>query len=222
MSRGITVVTIVPSLLPFPALFLPLTLFPITSQGRGQSVRLAGDSLSTDDAPLEFTPSSLSVNSLLYSIAAMESLDDLDDQTRSVVVQLHLDDLAGLKAQGKGKNREGDASDWELAVDFVQVELESYADRAADRAMCESIGRAVTQEDAVPAVVQEEGQAAEDRETAIQFGPPGAVMNSARPSHPRAPRPRRRSLAKVELLTLAAISDCEPPVAESSSAASPP
>ncbi|GAB1313329.1 hypothetical protein MFIFM68171_03539 [Madurella fahalii] len=107
-------------------------------------------------------------------------LDDLDPQTRDLVIQMQLEDLRALReaaAAGnrKGKRRLGEVNDAEVALDAYQSELASALQSLADHAMCESIARAVVSDARLlQRSLQEEEQSARDREMAFALSSQGA------------------------------------------------
>jgi hypothetical protein len=99
-------------------------------------------------------------------------LHDLDPLTLSVVVQMHLDDLRDLaeNANRKGKGRDGEISDSVAAMESYRIELSSNAQLLSDRAMCQSMARAVALDaDEIRALEAEEEQSTRDREFALRL-----------------------------------------------------
>lgn len=111
------------------------------------------------------------------------TLDSIDPQTLGVAIQLHLDDVNDFKTSRKGKSRENNVTDEDLAIEAWQAELQAVAQQAADRTLCESISRAVAQDaDLIGVAVQENIQAAEDRNMALQMAGQRAAAAAPRAS----------------------------------------
>ncbi|EAA34041.2 hypothetical protein NCU08405 [Neurospora crassa OR74A] len=112
----------------------------------------------------------------------------LDLDTLKLTVELYLQDLHELQAaaKGKGKRREGETTDLEMAIATYEAELASVNQHLADRAMCASIADAVRQDAiAISEAVQAEEQARQDRQMACSLGGvPTSTQHAARPSSP--------------------------------------
>ncbi|KAL8720066.1 MAG: hypothetical protein Q9181_007969, partial [Wetmoreana brouardii] len=76
-------------------------------------------------------------------------LDQADDATAALIVQLQHEDLQELKHQDKGKSREGDRSDADIAMAFYQEELQQLGIVLKDRYMSRSLERAVVTDSAL-------------------------------------------------------------------------
>lgn len=95
--------------------------------------------------------------------------DALDDAELSLVLGFHLLDLNGISEGTKGKQREGEQTDLEVALALQKTELETRLAVANDRSLSQSIVRAVTQDaEAINAFVREEEQADRDRQLALR------------------------------------------------------
>ncbi|KAL2258808.1 hypothetical protein VTK26DRAFT_7732 [Humicola hyalothermophila] len=122
-----------------------------------------------------------------------------------LALQLHREDLEGLKARQKGKGREGQMDDLELAIQLYEAELESFARVASDQALSRSIARAIRQDaDLIGALVQEEEQAYSDRQLAVGLentgNNPPTIMPSRRASAASVTFPDNQLLARLEAL----------------------
>ncbi len=53
------------------------------------------------------------------------SLDELDDQTLSVIIQLQLEDLECLTDRRKGKHHKGNRPDLDVAITLYKADLTS-------------------------------------------------------------------------------------------------
>lgn len=104
---------------------------------------------------------------------------ELDPKSLDLVLQLQLQDVQGLL---KGKFREGDAPDAELAMEMYKSELESLARCVSDRTMSRSIAQAVELDgDTIRGHAEVEQQATHDREQALSWDTPGGVQSSPAP-----------------------------------------
>ena len=89
---------------------------------------------------------------------------ELDDETATLILQLQSRDIEELMSLKKGKGRNGDISDADLAVTIYQQELQSMSVILADRSMGKSLTRAVISDAAVlNESLAEENAAARDR-----------------------------------------------------------
>ncbi|KAK1980906.1 IBR finger domain-containing protein [Colletotrichum cereale] len=96
--------------------------------------------------------------------------DNIDDETLRVVLHIQLEDLESIKRSSKGKNRPDEISDADLAVETYESELKSHTLLASDRCMCKSIARANKLDGRLVSIlVNQEKQAAQDREVALRF-----------------------------------------------------
>ncbi|KAJ0384955.1 hypothetical protein COL922a_007301 [Colletotrichum nupharicola] len=68
-------------------------------------------------------------------------LDDMDEATLQLVVQMQQEDIRELQDQSKGKAKEADRSDADVAFDTYQAELVSFRTFAVDRALSRRITR---------------------------------------------------------------------------------
>ncbi|KAK3343438.1 hypothetical protein B0T25DRAFT_508249 [Lasiosphaeria hispida] len=112
---------------------------------------------------------------------------DLDPQTLSLIIQLQLEDVQTLNSSNrKGKNREGDVADFNLALAAYQAELSASAQVIHDRVMCQSMARAVAADPpAIRSAVSEEVQSEQDRDMALRLGgknPSGRNLKTSRSS----------------------------------------
>ena len=97
-------------------------------------------------------------------------LEGLDEQTRRLVIQMHLDDLREVKSKKKGKGRYGDVADFDVALDAYKDELEASEQIVSDHALSASIREAVQQDaPAIASLMQEEEQARQDHLMALKL-----------------------------------------------------
>ncbi|KAH0422101.1 IBR finger domain-containing protein [Colletotrichum camelliae] len=68
-------------------------------------------------------------------------LDGMDEATLQLVIQMQQEDIRELQDQGKGKAKESDRSDADVAFDTYQAELVSVQTFAADQAMSRRIAQ---------------------------------------------------------------------------------
>ncbi len=104
---------------------------------------------------------------------------ELDDETATLILQLQSRDIEELMSVNKGKSRDGDVSDADLAVATYQQELQTMNVILADRCMGRSLTRAVVSDAALlNESLAEENAAARDRVLAHSLaqvsGPPVA------------------------------------------------
>ncbi len=71
-------------------------------------------------------------------------LHSLDAQTLHLVIQMQLEELNIFAKGKKGKEREGETPDVDVAVESYKSDLEAYALATSDRAMCQSLAQAVS------------------------------------------------------------------------------
>jgi hypothetical protein len=83
-------------------------------------------------------------------------LQDVDEHTMDLVVQLQLADAELYDASCKGKGREGDLSDESLAFQLQRQELEGFSLFRTDNAMAQSIASAVQADGHVLTEIQSE------------------------------------------------------------------
>ena len=116
------------------------------------------------------------------------STADLSPETLRATIDIYLQDLDELQlaAKGKGKRREGEMTDHEVAIAASRAELISFKQAVLDRTMCASIFDAVRQDaPAIAEAVQAEAQARQDREMACSLGGVAVPQPAAaRPSRP--------------------------------------
>jgi hypothetical protein len=94
---------------------------------------------------------------------------DIDRETLSLAVRLQLEDLAELRDR-KGKSREGERTDAELAVETYYNELAHQQQLLSDASMCLSVARAIGLDaNAIGAIIMEERQATNDRAFAVRL-----------------------------------------------------
>lgn len=107
-------------------------------------------------------------------------MDNQTDQaTLDLIIQLQLQDTQTLI---KGKHREGEQSDAELAVELYRLELESFASFQYDHTMSRSIAHAVLADgELINEHVFEEEQAMHDREFAVHGEYPERISRTTTP-----------------------------------------
>ncbi|PON20150.1 IBR finger domain-containing protein [Trichoderma gamsii] len=104
---------------------------------------------------------------------------EIDQTTLDLILQLQLQDTQILI---KGKQREGEQSDAELAAELYKQELESFPSFCYDRIMSRSIAHAVLKDgELISDHVFKEKQAARDREFAIHGEYPEEISRIATP-----------------------------------------
>ncbi len=107
--------------------------------------------------------------------SCLHELDFLD-QTANLILELHLRDIEELLSTSKGKGREGEHSDADLALLIYQHELEERDAIIADRRMARSHSRAVLSDSAtVTKLVTENDVATRDRAMALEISGTGAT-----------------------------------------------
>lgn len=108
-------------------------------------------------------------------------LSYLDDETALLVVQFQLDDLQELQQScGKGKHREGQTPDADLACEAFQAEVEAVRTSIADRNMSKSIAFAVIADaPAIRDAMALDAQETEDHRLAMSLSPDGAQTTGA-------------------------------------------
>jgi hypothetical protein len=97
----------------------------------------------------------------------------IDEDSAALIIQLQIHDsqLLSARYEGKGKGREGEPSDWQLAINLYQEDLERGASIVADRQMARSIARACQSDgNFLTTALSQEQAAASDREIACRLG----------------------------------------------------
>ncbi|KAH6605967.1 hypothetical protein Trco_005120 [Trichoderma cornu-damae] len=90
---------------------------------------------------------------------------EIDQDSLDLIIELQLQDARNMI---KGKHREGEAPDFELALEFFNSELESLHTFLHDREMSRSLARAVVSDaDIIRELVHEEERATRDRALAL-------------------------------------------------------
>lgn len=93
----------------------------------------------------------------------------MDEETARLVFQLQLQDLQEISSNSKGKQRAGEVSDFELALECYKTDLESSTTFVSDRHMCMSIARAVRRDgEVINELKSLDEQAAADRGLALR------------------------------------------------------
>ncbi|KAL9029115.1 MAG: hypothetical protein Q9180_007070 [Flavoplaca navasiana] len=76
-------------------------------------------------------------------------LYQIDDASAALILELQREDMQELQRTSKGKRREDDVSDIDLAVGLFQEELDQTSTILADRCMSRSLARAVITDSAM-------------------------------------------------------------------------
>lgn len=105
--------------------------------------------------------------------------EGIDAASLELIIKLQLSDVKRLI---KGKGKEGETPDGELAADMYESELESVARCHSDRVMCRNIARAVQLDaDIIRHHTELESQAACDRQRILGRGQPTITQDQALP-----------------------------------------
>ena len=92
------------------------------------------------------------------------SLDEVDDATANLIIQLQREDVEELQSSDKGKSRESDVSDADLAMITFQEDLRQRSAVLNDRCMSRSLAQAVITDSALLTdIVAREDAIANDR-----------------------------------------------------------
>ena len=104
------------------------------------------------------------------SAPCVDALVDADDATAALILKLQTDDLVELASQNKGKGREDELSDAELAFDLYKEEVEERDRVRADRCMARSVMQAVIFDASILSEsANEEHAASQDRALALRL-----------------------------------------------------
>jgi hypothetical protein len=107
-----------------------------------------------------------------------------DDATLELIVRMQQEDVEYLKANAKGKQREDEMNDEDIALQFYLQELSKVGVFASDRTTARSIQSAVvTDSDAICRHIEEETTAARDHAMAVALSQ-GAEAPSVEPEQP--------------------------------------
>ncbi|KAL8846113.1 MAG: hypothetical protein Q9221_008781 [Calogaya cf. arnoldii] len=71
------------------------------------------------------------------------TLQDIDDASAALILQLQREDVEELQQSSKGKHREDEVSDADLAIELFQQDLQETSAVLSDRLMSRSLARAV-------------------------------------------------------------------------------
>ncbi|KAI9741310.1 MAG: hypothetical protein M1834_003027 [Cirrosporium novae-zelandiae] len=111
------------------------------------------------------------------------SFMDHDDDSAEFILQLQLEDIQQMTQCSKGKSREGEVSDAEVALNLFKQSLETCQEILADRRMTRSIANAVQNDgQVVSELFAEEERAVRDRDYALQLN--GSTVRSRRLNEP--------------------------------------
>ena len=100
---------------------------------------------------------------------------DVDDATAALLLELHISDIEELLSTSKGKGREGECTDADLALSIYQGELKERDAVITDSRMARSLTHAVLTDAATLTYFSEEHAIAQDR--AFARGIAGAHVN---------------------------------------------
>ena len=117
-------------------------------------------------------------------MASQGVFDQLDDETASSIIQVQREDAEELVGRIKGKQKEGDQPDSDLALRLCLEELSLYETFRADLQMARRIGTTVITDAVVlREAIRMEHQAETDRTVAssLQYGPTHDVQISGHP-----------------------------------------
>ncbi|KAI4107881.1 MAG: hypothetical protein LQ339_002491 [Xanthoria mediterranea] len=76
------------------------------------------------------------------------ALQEIDDASAALILQLQREDAGELQRSSKGKNREDEVSDIDLAIELLQQDLQETNTFLMDRCMSRSLARAVVTDSA--------------------------------------------------------------------------
>ncbi|PNY27573.1 Uncharacterized protein TCAP_02501 [Tolypocladium capitatum] len=104
---------------------------------------------------------------------------NIDDESLRLILQLHLEDLEDLESNKKGKQRDGEMSDFDLAINMYKDSLETSLTQHHDQRMCISIAKAVVSDaPMIQACSNEEELATQDRAMAVSFNHTSGTASS--------------------------------------------
>ena len=112
-------------------------------------------------------------------------LNDVDDATAELMLQLQLTDLEDIKNNRPRKLREGSADDSEVAANLLEADIEELRAQLADRRMTKSIAQAVQEDGALlTRSAEEEETAGEDHALAHRLNGSNVTSEVAPQSEP--------------------------------------
>ena len=112
---------------------------------------------------------------MLAQADCLQGISHVDDASAALILQMQDADLEELLTSSKGKGREGEVSDADLALALFEQDLRDMNGRVADRIMSRSITRAVIMDGSLlSGPMQEEQTAANDRAMAQRLSENGA------------------------------------------------
>ncbi|KAL8668523.1 MAG: hypothetical protein Q9168_006853 [Polycauliona sp. 1 TL-2023] len=76
-------------------------------------------------------------------------LDQVDDASMALILELQREDVEELQRSSKGKHREDDVADVDLAIQLFEQGIQQMTTLFADRCMSRSLARAVTADSAI-------------------------------------------------------------------------
>ena len=83
-------------------------------------------------------------------------LEIMDAETVNLILELQLQDVRDLLSSRKGKQREGDVPDYEIALQIQEAEFANVFTVLSDRRMCQSISRAIQDDGAALSLARHE------------------------------------------------------------------
>lgn len=128
-----------------------------------------------------------------------------DDDTVAVMMELHRNDIAEIRRLAKGKQKESEPNDTELAVQLFLMELNHFETSREDARIAQSIGTAVIEDAPIlNNLISQEVQAQNDHEMALQLQDGGSEGLSARPEQQTDIDKLKESNSDMDLKLLAA------------------
>ncbi|KAK4995383.1 hypothetical protein LTR28_000544, partial [Elasticomyces elasticus] len=102
--------------------------------------------------------------------------ETIDEESAALIMQIQLEDSKQLVSRFKGKQKEGEVSDIELALQLYQEELNLFDPFRADRQMARSMAAAIlTDGPMLSEAASQEQQVGQDRILARRFQTGGCI-----------------------------------------------
>lgn len=112
----------------------------------------------------------------------------MDEETAELILNLQIEDAHNYRSSQKGKQKEGETSDLDLAVQSQEAEFEQAASLLSDRRMCRSMNRAIQDDGAVLSMARaEECLARRDHDLACSLAGDSAPTSAAEASTMKIP-----------------------------------
>ncbi|KAK4950049.1 hypothetical protein LTR28_007125 [Elasticomyces elasticus] len=106
----------------------------------------------------------------------LASFDTIDEESAALIMQIQLEDSKQLGSRFKGKQKEGEVSDIELALQLYREELDLFEPFRADRQMARSMATAImTDGPMLSEAASQEQQVGQDRILARRFQTDGCI-----------------------------------------------